>query len=152
MWQALHQPMRCYRHAVQSNFGLDRHRRVSQSEHKMVGSMSRPGPKQIKFTGLIFCIAMGGSPVYAAGDGIWKSGADVYSKICTYCHDAGVGPVLKGRKLPPEMITKIVRQGLIEMPAFPESFIDNKTLQDLAKYIQKSDAPQTQPPESQKTK
>jgi hypothetical protein len=119
--------------------------------------MSRPNPaqikfpKQIKFAGLIFCIVTGGSPGYAAGDGVWKSAADAYSKICTYCHDAGVGPVLMGRKLPPEMITKIVRHGLIEMPAFPESFVDNKTLQDLAKYIQESDAPQTQP-SSQKTK
>lgn len=122
----------------------------------MVGSMSRPDPaqikfpNQIKFSGLIFCIMMSGSPAYAAGNGVWKSGADTYSKICTYCHDAGVGPVLKARKLPPEMITKIVRHGLIEMPAFPESFIDNKTLQDLARYIQESDAPQTQPSGSQK--
>ncbi len=118
----------------------------------MVGSMPWPDPKQIKFAGMIFCIAMGASPGYAAGDGIWKSGADVYSKTCTYCHDAGVSPVLKGRKLPPKMITTIVRQGLIEMPAFPESFIDNETLQALAKYIHESDAPQTQPAASQKKK
>jgi mono/diheme cytochrome c family protein len=98
--------------------------------------------RTISVTCLVSVLAMASSPVLAAGDGVWRDGADVYSKICTYCHDAGVGPVIKGLRLPPELIMQTVRQGLLEMPAFPESFIDNKSLQDLAKYVSEAPAPQ----------
>ncbi|MCS3731518.1 c-type cytochrome [Bradyrhizobium betae] len=90
---------------------------------------------------VVLSVATGSSPAFPAGDGVWRGGADIYSKICTYCHDVGVGPVIKGRQLPPETITQVVRRGLIEMPAFPVSFIDDKSLQDLAKYISQSAAP-----------
>lgn len=90
---------------------------------------------------IVLSIAMGSSSAFPAGDGVWRGGADVYSKTCTYCHDVGVGPEIKGRQLPPEIIAQIVREGLIEMPAFSESFIDSKSLQDLATYISQSAEP-----------
>jgi len=109
----------------------------------MAALTSLTGPMRIGATSVVtvLSIAMGSSPAFPAGDGVWRGGADIYSKICTYCHDAGVGPVIKGRQLPPATVTQVVRQGLIEMPAFPESFIDDKSLQDLAKYISQSAAP-----------
>ncbi|WXL25481.1 cytochrome c [Ectopseudomonas mendocina] len=77
----------------------------------------------------------------ADGDGVWKGGANVYAKVCGHCHDAGVGPVIKGRQLPPEYIQAIVRNGFRAMPAFTASYIDDKSLQQVAEYIQKSPAP-----------
>lgn len=31
----------------------------------------------------------------------WKDGPEVYAKVCGYCHEQGVGPVIYGRALPP---------------------------------------------------
>lgn len=77
----------------------------------------------------------------ADGDGVWKGGENVYAKVCGHCHEAGVGPVIKGRQLPPEYIQAIVRNGMRAMPAFPASYIDDKSLQQVGEYIQKSPAP-----------
>ncbi|BBA32544.1 P-cresol methylhydroxylase cytochrome subunit [Methylocaldum marinum] len=85
------------------------------------------------------------APAFAAEDGSWKDGADVYAKICGYCHDTGVGPGIKGRQLPPEYTGLIVRQGLGAMPAFRSSVIDDKALQALAEYISKSPAAGAKP-------
>jgi 4-cresol dehydrogenase (hydroxylating) cytochrome subunit len=76
----------------------------------------------------------------AAGDGKWHGGADIYSKVCGYCHQVGVGPVIKGRQLPPEYIEMVVRHGFQGMPAFPASFIDDQSLQDIANYVSQSPA------------
>ncbi|WP_036269200.1 c-type cytochrome [Methylocaldum szegediense] len=90
-------------------------------------------------------LALLSAPVFAGEGGNWKDGAEVYAKICAYCHDAGVGPVIKGRQLPPEYISLVVRQGLRAMPAFRSSFIDDKALQALGEYISKSPAPTVKP-------
>lgn len=78
---------------------------------------------------------------WAGADGSWKNGPEVYAKVCGYCHEGGiVGPVLKGRKLPPEYITFIVRHGLRAMPAFTAAFIDDEALKGVADYLSKSAA------------
>jgi mono/diheme cytochrome c family protein len=90
-------------------------------------------------------LALLAAPAFAVEGGNWKGGADVYAKICAYCHDVGVGPVIKGRQLPPEYISLVVRQGLRAMPAFRSSFIDDKALQALGEYLSKSPAPTGKP-------
>lgn len=81
----------------------------------------------------------------ADGDGVWKGGENVYAKVCGHCHEAQVGPQLKGRQLPPPYITAIVRNGFRAMPAFPASFIDDNALQQVAEYLSASSAPASKP-------
>ncbi|HUH87279.1 MAG TPA: cytochrome c [Pusillimonas sp.] len=107
------------------------------------------------FTSLTFpkiskCVALVGAGGLLAFAGVagaqesgWTSGAQAYSQVCAYCHDGGqVGPVLKGRNLPPAFFTAIARNGLRAMPAFPASFIDDATLQAVGEYLS------TSPPEA----
>jgi hypothetical protein len=65
----------------------------------------------------------------------------VYQQVCMSCHAVGVGPVITGRDLPPEAIKLFVRNGNRAMPAFPESMIDNETLDRVAELVSKSKAP-----------
>ena len=73
----------------------------------------------------------------AAADstGRWQSGQEADKKVCAYCHEANVGPVLTGRNLPPAYITSVVRAGNQAMPAFRPSEIDDGTLNSLARMI-----------------
>ena len=82
-------------------------------------------------------------PAYAEDSPGLSTGKNVYVKICAYCHDIDVGPALKGRKLPPEYTSHIVRNGFRAMPAFPEPYISNEDLKYLGQYIQQS-APEKQ--------
>ena len=81
----------------------------------------------------------------ADGDGVWKSGENVYAKVCGHCHEGQVGPQLKGRQLPASYISAIVRNGFRAMPAFPASFIDDNALQQVGDYIANSPAPAVKP-------
>jgi mono/diheme cytochrome c family protein len=67
----------------------------------------------------------------------WKDGAEVYAKVCGYCHDAGVGPALLGRQLPPPLLTAFARNGIRAMPAFRAAEIDDAALAKVAEYISK---------------
>ncbi len=62
-------------------------------------------------------------------------GQNTYNKICAYCHDAGVGPVITGRKLPLEYVRTIVRIGNRAMPSFRESEISDEMLKQVAQLI-----------------
>ena len=73
--------------------------------------------------------------------GHWKSPEEVYAKNCGLCHDTGVGPVLKGRGLPPEVFVIIVRHGLNAMPAFRKTDIDDAMLDRLADMLSRSEKP-----------
>ena len=64
-----------------------------------------------------------------------KDGAEVYDKICAYCHETQVGPPIRNRKLPPLYIHAVVRNGNRAMPAFRASEIDEESLAKLAEYI-----------------
>ena len=68
----------------------------------------------------------------------WRDGAEVYSKVCGYCHGGQVGPRILGRELPPEYIRAIVRNGSRAMPPFRPSEIDDESLAKLAEYIQRN--------------
>ncbi len=70
----------------------------------------------------------------------WKDGAEIYAKICAYCHEAHVGPQIRNRELPAEYIRAVVRNGNRAMPAFRPSEIDDVSLVKLADFISKKDA------------
>lgn len=74
----------------------------------------------------------------ADSTGRWLSGQEAYQKVCAYCHEAKVGPVLTGRNLPPAYITTVVRMGNGAMPAFRQSEIDDEVLNSLARLISTS--------------
>jgi cytochrome c2 len=79
------------------------------------------------------------APVLGQADGRWKSGEQVYNKVCGHCHETGVGPVIKGRAFPPQAYGAFVRHGPLAMPSFRASEIDDQALQALGVYL--ADAP-----------
>lgn len=74
----------------------------------------------------------------AQAAGQWKDEQHVYAKICGNCHDTGIGPVIKGRGLPPEYYVYTVRHGLRAMPPFRQTDIDDPMLQRLAESLSHS--------------
>lgn len=90
----------------------------------------------------LFLVAM---PAKADGDGKYHGGENVYTKLCGHCHESGIGPVIKGRQLPPAYIKAIVRHGFRAMPAWPASYVDDQSLQAVAEFIQSSPSPIKQP-------
>lgn len=78
--------------------------------------------------------------IQAQSAGQWRGPEHVWGASCGYCHDEGVGPQLRGRKLPAELIPPVVRQGLPGMPSFHPSEIDDKELETLARWIARSPA------------
>lgn len=69
----------------------------------------------------------------------WKDSAEIYAKICAYCHEAQVAPPIRNRSLPPEYIRAVVRNGNRAMPAFRASVIDDESLAKLADFVSKSE-------------
>lgn len=74
----------------------------------------------------------------ADSTGKWQNSREVYDKVCGYCHEANVGPVITGRNLMPEYIQAIVRNGNRAMPAFRESEIDDAALAGVVKLVSTS--------------
>lgn len=91
-------------------------------------------------TRLLAAVAAVGVVGHANADssGKWQNSREVYDKVCGYCHEANVGPVLTGRNLMPEYIQAIVRNGNRAMPAFRESEIDDAALTGVAKLVSTS--------------
>lgn len=77
----------------------------------------------------------------AQSAGQWKDGQHVYAKVCSNCHESGVGPVIKGRDLDPAYYQHVVRGGLRAMPAFRSTEIDDAALRQVAEMLAKSPAP-----------
>lgn len=71
----------------------------------------------------------------ADSTGRWRNGEEVYQKVCAYCHEANVSPVLTGRKLEPAYIFALVRVGNRAMPAFRSSEISDEALDSVARMI-----------------
>jgi len=69
-----------------------------------------------------------------------RSPEKIYRSTCGYCHGAHVGPIIRGRALPPEMIFQFVRTGPGPMPAFRQTEITDAELKSLAQWINKSEA------------
>lgn len=85
-----------------------------------------------------------GASVAAAQDAAPKVAPDAgkrfYEKVCARCHEAGIGPMLLGRELPPVLITTIARSGRNAMPAFRISDVDDQTLEAVAAFVSTSKA------------
>lgn len=75
------------------------------------------------------------APAAPAADGV-----RVYQNVCRHCHEVGIGPVIKGRNLPPEYVQHTVRHGNRAMPSFRASEIDDAALADVARLIASSAA------------
>ena len=88
----------------------------------------------------LFADAAWAAPEKVSASGFaWKDGAEVYTKVCAYCHEGGpVGPQIRGRELPAAYIRTVVRSGFRAMPAFRASEIDDESLAKLAEYISKN--------------
>lgn len=85
------------------------------------------------------CVALAiTTAVHAQNSAQQLNGQNTYNKICAYCHDAGVAPVLTGRQLPPEYVRTIVRIGNRAMPSFRESEISDEVLKQIAQLINSS--------------
>ena len=87
------------------------------------------------------------TPVFVISLKVTRSFASIGSpSICAKCHEAGVGPNLKGRGLPPEYFAAIARNGFNAMPAFRVTDIDDATLQSLGEYLSQTKLPFTEDP------
>lgn len=90
-----------------------------------------------------FAGAAGAAPKETPESGfVWKDGAEVYAKVCAFCHEANVGPTIRGRGLDPTYITFMVRHGNRAMPAFRAAEIDDESLAKVAEYVSKAAANQ----------
>ncbi|KFI18665.1 c-type cytochrome [Nitrosococcus oceani] len=120
---------------------LDTRSNHKHLENEMVASAKRITAKWSLVVGISSLACLLPPTAWAGADGSWKNGAEVYAKVCGYCHEGGIiGPVLKGRELPPAYIVQVVRNGLLAMPAFTAAFIDDKALREVADYLSKSAA------------
>ncbi len=63
------------------------------------------------------------------------SGQEAFEKVCGRCHVTGVGPDLFEGEYDVDSLRHFVRNGYLAMPAFPESALDDKTLEEIAAYI-----------------
>lgn len=81
----------------------------------------------------------------AQSSGQWRGPDQIWRSSCGYCHGAGVAPELRGRRLPPQATTMIVREGAPGMPAFHPSEIGDKELRQLARWLERSPAPAPPP-------
>ncbi|MCL4184578.1 MAG: cytochrome c [Burkholderiaceae bacterium] len=87
--------------------------------------------------GCIAALALAGAAPAALADssGKWQSGKEVYDKVCGYCHESGVGPVIRGRELPAEYIRYVVRHGNRAMPSFRPSEIGDDALAEVVRLV-----------------
>lgn len=92
--------------------------------------------RSIALNGVVLAFAFLAPTGIALADssGEWKSGKEVYDKVCGYCHDKGVGPAIRGRGSPPEY-RAVVRQGRRAMPPFRSSEISDEALVKLLDYV-----------------
>ncbi len=73
----------------------------------------------------------------------WRSGEQLYQKLCGLCHEpsVGVGRNIAGRGLPQVYVQYIVRNGFNGMPAFPASYIDDESIRMVTEYLDAQPAP-----------
>lgn len=103
---------------------------------------------KLKIASMLGLAVLASTLAQAAGAQPVNKGRQFYEKVCAKCHEAGIGPVLKGRGLPAATYKIIARSGLNGMPAFRVSDIDDATLDELANYL--SSTPVSAPAAPQK--
>ncbi|MCK9490298.1 MAG: cytochrome c [Xanthomonadales bacterium] len=77
----------------------------------------------------------------------WRSGEQLYQKLCGLCHDpsVGVGRNIAGRGLPEAYVQFIVRNGFNGMPAFPASYIDDESIRLVTEFLAAQPLPEGGP-------
>ncbi len=81
------------------------------------------------------------APALAEAAGQWRGPQQIWGAACGYCHGEGIGPEIRGLKLPPETIVATARNGAPGMPAFHPSEIDDRELAALARWISTAPTP-----------
>ncbi|MCK2088427.1 cytochrome c [Thauera aromatica] len=84
------------------------------------------------------CLAASAMQLALAQDGPAQHDNPVYAKVCSYCHDQGIGPAILGRQLQPAYIEHVVRYGFRAMPSFRAAEIDDKALAGVAQWVSAS--------------
>jgi len=84
--------------------------------------------------------SLGGCGLAARAQDAPRPPETIYASTCGYCHGHNVGPIIRGRGLPPEAVVPIVRAGLGAMPAFKPTEITDAELAGLARWISESAA------------
>lgn len=97
---------------------------------------------RLVMTAALALVALEGT-AHANGSGHWTGPSEIYNKVCTYCHDEGVSPVILGLHVPADTIPAIVRQGRNGMPSFRESEFTDAELAGLATWLEKAEPPET---------
>lgn len=98
-------------------------------------------------SGLVAAATLSGFALPASGQGMIAGAASparpsekIYASTCGHCHGHNVGPVIRGRQLPPALVLALVRRGQGAMPAFRQTEISDQELKALAQWIQASKA------------
>ncbi|ENO84944.1 c-type cytochrome [Thauera linaloolentis] len=87
---------------------------------------------------LLLALGLAASAQAASPASADDKGRRFYEKVCARCHEADIGPVLLGRRLPPVFFKTIARSGFNAMPAFRITDVDEATLQAVAEYLSTS--------------
>ena len=95
----------------------------------------------------LLCTLASPHQVFAQSAGEWRDASHLYASSCTYCHDTGVAPNLRGVGWPKEYVSVRVRMGYQAMPAFKPSEISESEIAALATWL----ADQPLPPGAGKT-
>ena len=77
----------------------------------------------------------------AQSAGEWRDAQHLYASSCTFCHDTGVGPNLRGVGWPKEYVAVRVRMGYQAMPAFKPSEISAADIEALAAWLAEQPLP-----------
>ena len=74
----------------------------------------RVTPGRLRSVALAALTLLASTEASAQAMGEWGSGERVYRGICRYCHDTGVGPVIKGRGLDPAYVAARVAYAQVQ--------------------------------------
>jgi len=89
---------------------------------------------------LVASLALSCAHIALAADPPAEGRDRTYAKVCSFCHDKGVGPAILGRELPVAYIENVVRHGFRAMPSFRSTEIDNAALASVARWVSQSPA------------
>jgi len=92
------------------------------------------------------------APALAQSAGQWRAPDHVWASSCTYCHDTGSAPRLRGTHPDANLVAIVARNGLPGMPAFHPSEISDQELAALGAWLQRQPAPAALKPPAGKRK
>ncbi len=95
-------------------------------------------PNKIRI--LVASLVLSCAQIALAADPPTEARDRTYAKVCSFCHDKGVGPAILGRELPAAYIENVVRHGYRAMPSFRSTEIDNAALASVARWVSQSPA------------